>query len=465
MTHFKHIIVNITPLIMRYLSLIFLLAMGTACNQEVTPDYTILQGKLPVGTEGAQINYGDGWEDLSLAEDGTFIDTLAIASHQYVGLSLGEFSTLVYFSPKDKVTISADSVLSFNGSNAKINEYLYHFYQDDLVRIEGEFEFHEKIFIQVESDYVHYRDSIKIAKLSRLTQLPAGTEEFKDFHQKRINYEYQYDVARYPMYHSYYIQDYEPTKIITNFYQGVPMDNEADAKHFSAYRNLVDLIFDKRAEKLEESGLSTLEARLSVLMDIQSPTILHRQLKKYLFYFTVNEEDMEAMRDRMLALAKLEKTKLAITEHYEVISKLKPGTPAPYFNYENYAGGNTKLTDLKGKYVYIDMWATWCGPCIKEIPHLKKIEKEFHDAKIEFVSISVDEVEQRDNWRKMIENLELVGTQLLVDNGWKSDILQDYGIKGLPHFILLDDQGNIISANVEHPSDPKLKNRLQALGL
>jgi len=257
-------------------------------------------------------------------------------------------------------------------------------------------------------------------------------------------------VARYPNYYSYYYNDYEPTEIITDFYQGVPLDNESYAQNYPAYRSLVDLVLDKQIENLADTSLSVLEANLTVLKGIQSPTILQGRLNRALIYFTANEDKMEEMRDRMLTLAKSDKTREAITDHYAVISQLKPGNPSPSFDYENYAGGNTKLADLKGKYVYIDVWATWCGPCIIEIPHLKKIEAEFHDANIEF--------------RTMIENRELGGTQLLADNDWNSDFIRNYSIRGIPRFILLDDQGKIVDADAERPSNPLLRERLQALG-
>jgi peroxiredoxin len=65
------------------------------------------------------------------------------------------------------------------------------------------------------------------------------------------------------------------------------------------------------------------------------------------------------------------------------------GTPSPEFNFENHKGGTTKLSDIKGKYVYIDIWAT-CAPCRQEIPYLQKIEK-YEDKRIAFVSISIDQ--------------------------------------------------------------------------
>merc|ERR1711916_38022 len=78
----------------------------------------------------------------------------------------------------------------------------------------------------------------------------------------------------------------------------------------------------------------------------------------------------------------------ALKKGYEKLKPLMKGMPSPKFvNYENNAGGKTSLDDLQGKYVYIDVWATWCGPCIQEIPSLKKIEKQYHNKNIEFVSI------------------------------------------------------------------------------
>ncbi|MEL7163313.1 MAG: TlpA disulfide reductase family protein, partial [Bacteroidota bacterium] len=280
-----------------------------------------------------------------------------------------------------------------------------------------------------------------------------------------IEYDYQLNVARYPMYHSYHFNDYEPTEIITETYQGLSLDHEEDAKRYGAYRALVGLVIDKRTEHSEDTILGPLAARLAVLRNIQSPTILEQELKKALYYYNVHVEDIKEMRDRMLALAQSKETKEAIDKRYAVISELQPGSFSPSFNYENYAGGHTGLEDFRGKYVYVDVWATWCGPCIKEIPHLKKMEEDFRDTDLAFVSISIDDLKSREKWRRMIADRELGGTQLLADRDWESEFIRSYGIRGIPHFILLDDRGRIVSAEVERPSDPKLRERLQTLDL
>ncbi|MFT6416625.1 MAG: thiol-disulfide isomerase/thioredoxin, partial [Dokdonia sp.] len=107
----------------------------------------------------------------------------------------------------------------------------------------------------------------------------------------------------------------------------------------------------------------------------------------------------------------------------------------------------------------------WCGPCIGEIPFLKKIEHEFADSNIEFVSISIDESRDYEAWRKMVGQKELGGTQLMSDNDWKSKFVKEYAIEGIPRFILLDPEGNIVSSDADRPSNKKLAETFKNLGL
>ena len=138
-------------------------------------------------------------------------------------------------------------------------------------------------------------------------------------------------------------------------------------------------------------------------------------------------------------------------------------TQAPSFDYENHAGGKTKLEDLRGKYVYIDVWATWCGPCRAEIPSLQKIEEKYHDKKIAFVSISVDEQKDYEKWKKFVVEKQLGGIQLYADKNWMSDFIKAFGINSIPRFILIDPTGKVVNADADRPSNPKLQEQLDAL--
>ncbi|MNX43382.1 Thiol:disulfide interchange protein TlpA [compost metagenome] len=138
-------------------------------------------------------------------------------------------------------------------------------------------------------------------------------------------------------------------------------------------------------------------------------------------------------------------------------------TPSADFDYENHKGGKTKLSDLKGKYVYIDLWATWCGPCRAEIPYLQKIEEKYHGKNIEFVSVSVDTPKDHDKWQKFVTDKQLGGIQLLSDNEWKSAFVTSYNVTGIPRFILIDPKGNIVSSDAARPSSPELQTQLDTL--
>lgn len=152
-------------------------------------------------------------------------------------------------------------------------------------------------------------------------------------------------------------------------------------------------------------------------------------------------------------------------EQYNEALKTKKlsGNASPSFSYENYKGGTTKLEDFKGKYVYIDVWATWCGPCRAEIPFLQKVEEKYSGKNIAFVSISIDVKKDNEKWKKMVGEKNLGGTQLFADNDWNSEFIKSFGINSIPRFILIDPKGNVIDANAKRPSDPSLQVQLDQL--
>lgn len=177
----------------------------------------------------------------------------------------------------------------------------------------------------------------------------------------------------------------------------------------------------------------------------------------------------------------LEGMSVQLAKMFTAKNKMKAliGTPSPSFeNYENIKGGKTSLADLKGKYVYIDLWATWCGPCKKEIPSLKEVEAKYHGKNIEFVSISLDNgrgyegetkeakaIAANKGWKKMVADKELTGVQLFADNAFSSTFVREYEVNSIPRFILLDPKGNIVDADAPRPSDLKLIEVLTAQGL
>ena len=105
------------------------------------------------------------------------------------------------------------------------------------------------------------------------------------------------------------------------------------------------------------------------------------------------------------------------------------------------------------------MWATWCGPCRRELPYLKALEEEFADAQIVFLGLSIDKDKQA--WEEMVRSGEMTGTQIYL--GLQSKFQEAYRIEGIPRFILIGKDGRIISNDMTRPSEDATAETLRNL--
>ncbi|MGV8946729.1 MAG: TlpA family protein disulfide reductase [Lutibacter sp.] len=145
-----------------------------------------------------------------------------------------------------------------------------------------------------------------------------------------------------------------------------------------------------------------------------------------------------------------------VKEKYSHLEGMLEGSDTPNIKFEDINGESVPLSNFKGKYTYIDLWATWCGPCIKEIPFLQKIEKKYHDKNIQFVSVSFDKAEDHDKWVNFVKEKKLTSYQLIAGEETHDILSKTYNIKMIPRFIFLDPEGKIIDATAPFPSDPML---------
>lgn len=138
-------------------------------------------------------------------------------------------------------------------------------------------------------------------------------------------------------------------------------------------------------------------------------------------------------------------------QHVERFSKLKatiPGQPFPENVVLKDVNGNVAdFSTFRGKYVYIDMWASWCAPCLKEVPALQQLEKELNNENVVFVSISIDSTEEP--WKKKMEEKNMHGNQL-----WNPDntLGQALNVKGIPFFAIYDSEGKLYMHGAPRPS-------------
>ena len=166
------------------------------------------------------------------------------------------------------------------------------------------------------------------------------------------------------------------------------------------------------------------------------------------------------------AIARLAEVEKAYEEKMADPATVKAGSPMPAYPMKDVNGKEYSFSDFKGQYVLVDFWYTGCAPCRAEMPYFDKIAHEFDGKGIKFVSLSVDTGDELyAAWEKMMREKPTDPAVLDVNlpEGFKSPLLSELGIHGVPRLMLIDTQGNIVEANAKRPSDPKLRQQISAL--
>ena len=368
-----------------------------------------------------------------------------IGKVNYVGAD-GEFYP-IYFKKGETIEINVkDGGLVFNGKLSKENQFFSKWFK--LLKPLRNLDYTPVGRTVGSGRYYELIDSISPLAEKMIANVKTGNTYFDNWVKKAMPFNLQYDImsvfmngidfgkkTEYPKWLQNHFNNYSFSSMDVWNYS--PMPFELITNHTFGRAWAYNFLMGPTLP-LSMNYISDAQLRGEILIEAMNRHLLDScdvRCKKYESSFVT--ADQKARRDKLLRRWKVN----------------QPGYPYIDFAYEDVKGKKVKLSDYKGKVVVVDVWATWCTPCKKEIPYLEELQEEFKGQDVVFMSVSFDT--DKAAWEKMISEKQMGGVQLISYR--KGELVDDYETTAVPRFMVFDRKGNVVTTDAPRPSEPKLK--------
>lgn len=245
--------------------------------------------------------------------------------------------------------------------------------------------------------------------------------------------------------------------------EGSEDNNVINLVNFASHRNYQNLILSSKqkyeAQQAKDSlWMNSMDLHLEALSNDMAERIRNivkmygdRPTALYALKFLNWGTDYDLMMSSLDKLAKRYPTWSLVEEKRNEIlanmaqrKKLEVGNPIPHFNLPDPGGKMIKPEQLKGKYLILDFWASWCGPCRAEIPHLKDLYAKYAKEELQILGVSIDAKEA--DWRKALAQENMPWKQAIAHDSKK--LMNDYLFNAIPYMVIVDPAGNIVETNL-----------------
>lgn len=387
---------------------------------------------------------------LTLDEHGHFDTTFYLGNPEYYRLN----RNTLYLSPGDDLECNImDSSLEseFKGQGADANEYM----KGRLFPKAGS-------YIEAGRGLKNNFEETQTSLLERarerreqLEKLQNVSPEFKDLENARISADIINSYYSYPSYaKEFRTKDRKQAQILKdNFYHSIAEEvfalaKQIDDKKYLDVAVVRDVFFDIR---------DNMPAALSKEFQLIPCIKELGNIRKVLFGLRQNPDTSQLNSAHRYAEQQQDaEIRQEIEFAIQQVKGMYPGRDAFDLQLFTPEGKQVMLSQLKGRYLYIDFWATWCGPCCYESPFFEELSKKFDPDEILFIPISTDE--KREAWLKYLKEHPKTLSQY---NSFDPALKEKWNIRGIPRFVLIDKNFKIVNANAPRPSDSKTENYLK----
>ncbi|MDD4149510.1 MAG: TlpA disulfide reductase family protein [Bacteroidales bacterium] len=444
-----------------------------ACNPktdkketETDENLTTISGKIENNKEPyVYLLYNSITDSIKINENGEFTAKLMLSNPTVISFISGRNQATIYCLPKSDIKLNANAsdffnTLNFSGSDETVNNYLAE--QSKTMQNAG---------INSENFLYAAEYNVFLASLDELfSKMQTRFESFaKDNTEKYLEFvklePERLNLLMGTLLLTYYTplisadKNIDELEIILDNLTGSIDINNPKMLQLTEFKPFVQnyvpylITHDLKGQKVEFASATEYAEFYFAKID---NLFIENTVREYVYYNFIKDfisyYGAESVSDIYSVYKDMATNKDQLTELNKIFSeynKLAKGQASVNWSFPDIEGNIHSLSDFRGKYVYIDVWASWCGPCKREIPALESLKQKFSGKNIVIIGISVDE--NRADWTNMLQTQNMQGIQLYA-GGWNNELCNYFKITGIPRFILLDKQGNIINSNADRPT-------------
>jgi thiol-disulfide isomerase/thioredoxin len=422
-------------------------------------------------------------KNIELAADGSFefkeqIDDIAYLDFTHIEGENYETACTMNFriiEPNDNLTMTFDAkdywnTVKYEGNAAE----KFNYYKEDYVEMDVKRKWGEEVmkYEGKTKELFAYLDSVDVLKFkilekykTKVTPLfykmwAADTKAL--IHGQGLNVLFDKEKQRLNPIRSL------PFELQEKFFKDLPIQNDTIAKT-ALYLSYVNQLAAMMMNDIKESTKNTTpyENQSQVLINkvLLAPSLAEKinadMTMGTLSYLGIKPES-EKMIKEFKENYPQSKMITRIDAKYKEKEAFMAGKPAKGFKVRDLEGKEVKLEDYKGKVVYLDFWASWCGTCIAEMKPVKQVKEHFKDKKdVVFLYVSLDSNEK--SWKEAIKKHEINGLHAWGEKAFNDPIAKDYGIIGIPSYFVIGKEGNFHAIQPPRPSENEGKDLIAVL--